>query len=141
MEEKKKKSMEKKKKKYYAFSFQKVIHDLFGMKWSAKEHQQQVRIQWLPISQGWVKCTVHRGHSRTLAESGCLSNCLADHFWTIIIAHCCFLLKKTNDIHAKIRAYISGNIYVIFIVCEEIPGELPVGRITYQFLILQVWIY
>lgn len=32
MEEKKKKSMEKKKKEHYAFSFQKVIHDLFGMK-------------------------------------------------------------------------------------------------------------
>lgn len=32
MEEKKKKSMEKKKKEHYAFPFQKVIHDLFGMK-------------------------------------------------------------------------------------------------------------
>lgn len=86
------------------------------------------------------KYSICRGYSGTLVKRYCLSTCLANHFRMIIIAHCCSLLK-TIDIHPKNYSLQLGNIYGIFIACEENPGELPVGRIIYQFLFLQVWIF
>ena len=78
-----------------------MIGDLLvGIKWFSKEYQHPVGIKFLPNSQGWVKYSIYRGYSWTFAESYCLSNCLADHFWMIIIAHCCSLLKSI-DIHPK----------------------------------------
>ena len=83
------------------FSLKNMIGDLLvGIKWFSKEYQHPVGIKFLPNSQGWVKCSIYRGYFWTFVESYCLSNCLADHFWMIIIAHCCSLLKSI-DIHPK----------------------------------------
>lgn len=75
--------------------------DLFGgIKWFSKEYQRQVRIKFLPDSQGWVKYSYVQRLFLDLVESYCLSNCLANHFWTTITALCCSPLK-TIDIHPE----------------------------------------
>lgn len=117
----------------------KMTVDLFvGIKWSSEGYQHQVRIKFLPSSQGWVKYSIYRGYSGTSVESCCLSNCLADHFWMIIIAHCCSLLK-TIDIHPKnyslqFREYLCG----IYSLWRKPWGNASKGGLFYQFLFLQV---